>query len=294
MKIKKNGKIFNLTESDVKRIINKILNEDIINCPKGYTYDDDVKNCVKIQDLEQVIIHAFKDNDIQKAYDRYIKRYGELSVLYNDNGLKVDDILFYKNNIPPDGEYSKEFFDELYELVNTEFINNYQKLETYKREKFVEDQVRKMVGTPYVWGASGPLMNDCSGLVCMVFEEPRTTAQGLYDRSDTFTDVNQVKVGDIVYFDYDPDNVYDEVNNPDGDKRPIDHVGIISKKEGNKLWMIHASGDQKCTEEVIEKYKNKNKCKVKEVRFSNYWKRKNPVFGRFKHFKYDAKTKTVK
>jgi len=267
----------------------QLLKEDVINCPKGYAYDDDVKNCIKIQDFEQVIIHAFTDKDIQNAYDRYMQRYGELSVLYSDNDLEVDDNLFYKKSIPPNGEYTKEFFDELYELVNTEFINNYQKLETYKREKFVEENVRTMVGKPYVWGAEGPEFFDCSGLVCMVFEEPRTTAQGLYDRSDTFTDINQVKVGDIVYFDYDPDNIYDEINNPSGDKRPIDHVGIISKKEGNKLWMIHASGNQKCTKETIEKYKDKNKCKVKEVRFSNYWKRKNPVFGSFKHFKYDVK-----
>ncbi len=267
-----------IVESFKWGVIKKQLLKEVISCPQGYTYDEEVENCVKVQDIDQVIIHAFKDDDVQKAYDRYMDRYGELSVLYSDNGLKVDDDLFYKNNIPPNGKFTKEFFDELYELVNMEFINNYQRLETYKREKFVEENVRTMVGKPYVWGAEGPEFFDCSGLVCAVFERPRTTAQGLYNTSELFKDINKVKVGDIVYFDYDPNN--------EKDKRPIDHVGIISKKEGNKLWMIHASGDQKCTEKVIEKYKNKRKCKVKEVRFSNYWKRKVAGFGRFKHYEF--------
>ena len=285
-----------LTEEQFKRVI---LKEDIMDCPTGFVYDKEVDNCVEVQEIDEVNILSFEndvDGSISESYKKYVHRLKQLEEIYEEEGgvREISPAFYYKNLKKPMGGYNVEFFDNLYHIVNNEYVNRYKTFERYKREKFVEDQVRKMVGTPYVWGASGPLMNDCSGLVCMVFEEPRTTAQGLYDRSDTFTDVNQVKVGDIVYFDYDPDNVYDEVNNPDGDKRPIDHVGIISKKEGNKLWMIHASGDQKCTKSVIEKYKNKNKCKVKEVRFSNYWKRKKPVFGRFKHFKYDAKTKTVK
>ena len=160
---------------------------------------------------------------------------------------------------------------------------NFKKLQEEK-EKFLRQLLTfsgiegERLRCKWVSSAEGPEFFDCSGLVCAVFERPRTTAQGLYNTSELFNDINQVKVGDIVYFDYDPNNKKD--------KRPIDHVGIISKKEGNKLWMIHASGDQKCTKAVIEKYKNKKKCKVKEVRFSNYWKRKVAGFGRFKHYEY--------
>lgn len=43
MKIKKNGKVINLTESDLKRIVKKVLNEEIIysNC-EGEVFNSDI------------------------------------------------------------------------------------------------------------------------------------------------------------------------------------------------------------------------------------------------------------
>ena len=70
-------------------------------------------------------------------------------------------------------------------------------------------------------------------------------------------------------------------------------MGIISKKEGDKLWLIHASGKSTCTVERYEKKKNKYskkikpiKCVVKEERFNNYWENNVAAFGRLKDFNF--------
>ena len=137
-----------------------------------------------------------------------------------------------------------------------------------------------------MWGKEGPEFFDCSGLICAVFEQGRDTADGYYNTTNIFTDINKVKVGDIVFFDYDPDNVYDEINNPGGDKKPIDHVGIISQFEGNRIKIIHASGNEKCTYESYKEGKLPNKCKVKEVNYNDYWRKFTKGFGRFVGFEY--------
>lgn len=84
---------------------------------------------------------------------------------------------------------------------------------------------RAQLGDPYEWGAEGPGSFDCSGLVWYAYQHAghswgRTTAHGqfhAYSRVHPagFIDVSRLRVGDLVYWDWDHD----------GD---IDHVGIYA------------------------------------------------------------------
>jgi cell wall-associated NlpC family hydrolase len=85
---------------------------------------------------------------------------------------------------------------------------------------------KEKIGSPYVWGATGPNTFDCSGLVQWAYKKagvkiPRVT-YGQYNKIDEKVTWKNLTVGDLVFF------------NARG------HVGIVSKREGDKLWMIHA------------------------------------------------------
>ncbi|WP_222721395.1 C40 family peptidase [Actinomadura sp. HBU206391] len=85
---------------------------------------------------------------------------------------------------------------------------------------------KKKIGSPYVWGATGPNTFDCSGLVQWAYKKagvkiPRVT-YAQYNKIDEKITWKNLAVGDLVFF------------NAKG------HVGIVSKRQGAKLWMIHA------------------------------------------------------
>ena len=91
----------------------------------------------------------------------------------------------------------------------------------------VVSEANKYLGTPYVWGGSGPSGFDCSGLVYYALNEagisvPRTTAQGYKDMA---TPVNEATAqpGDLIFF---------------GTQGVVDHVGIYM---GNGQ-MVNATG----------------------------------------------------
>ena len=271
----------------------QLLKEDKIDCPTGFIYDSAVDNCVKVTELDEIRVISFKndkDGSIKKSYGKYAHRLAQLELLFDEEGINVDDKFYYENLKKPIGGYTAEFFDNLYNLVDNEYVERYKTFERYRRERFIEDEVRTMVGKPYVWGKEGPEFFDCSGLMCAVFERPRTTAQGLYDTSNLFYELHKAKVGDIVYFDHHIDNPEDDTDN-----RAIDHVGVISKIKGNKIWFIHASGGPSCTVKRYEKNKKKyerdifsaRKCVVKEVVLNDsYWKPRLSALGRLKDYTF--------
>ena len=91
----------------------------------------------------------------------------------------------------------------------------------------VVSEANKFLGTPYVWGGSGPSGFDCSGLVYYALNEagisvPRTTAQGYKDMA-TPVDEATAQPGDLIFF---------------GVQGAVDHVGIYM---GNGQ-MINATG----------------------------------------------------
>jgi cell wall-associated NlpC family hydrolase len=85
---------------------------------------------------------------------------------------------------------------------------------------------REKIGSPYVWGATGPGSFDCSGLVQWAYRKagvsiPRVT-YAQYRKIDEKVAWKDLAVGDLVFFN------------------ARTHVGIVSKRKGDRLWMIHA------------------------------------------------------
>jgi cell wall-associated NlpC family hydrolase len=88
-------------------------------------------------------------------------------------------------------------------------------------------KAREKTGRPYVWGATGPNAFDCSGLVQWAYRKagrklPRVTYaqyQRFHRRKVAW---KNLVVGDLVFF------------------HGKGHVGIISKRKGKHVWMIHA------------------------------------------------------
>ena len=265
-----------LTESQLNRVKKNLLLERV--CPQNMTFDESLGSCVVLQDLPEVQIMNFRndpDGEIKDAYKKYGEILFKLEALYNLNDIELCKEFKWDSETQ---QPSVELFNELTDKLKNKYREEYNNFETVRRKKFVDEEVRPMVGKPYVWGKAGPEFFDCSGLICAVFERPRTTADGYFNTAEIFNDINKVKVGDIVFFDYDPDNIED--------KKPIDHVGIISQVDGNRIKMIHASGGSKCSFEKYKKGKLPAKCRVKEVKYNNFWRRNTSGFGRFVGFEY--------
>lgn len=249
-----------------------------VKCPKGLVYDNSLGGCVFEKEFPTVTAMVFKndtDGKIKEAYDKYSNIYTQLEELYRVNGVELVTNLKYDSNKQ---EPSVRLFNVLTSKLKEKYKEEYNNFDSVRREKFVENEVRPLVGKPYVWGKKGPEFFDCSGLICFVFEQGRRSADSYYNMADIFTDINQLKVGDIVFFDYDP-------NNPE-DEKPIDHVGIISSIKGSKIKMIHASGGEKCSLEKYEKKTLPRSCRVKEVNYNRSWVNATAGFGRFVGYEY--------
>jgi hypothetical protein len=265
-----------ITESQYGRLSENLLME--VKCPKGLVYDNNLESCVFEKEFSPTYAVVFKndpDGKIKEAYDKYYNIYTQLEELYRVNGEKLDTKWDYK-----EGHHkpSVKLFNTLTNHLTKKYKEEYENFDSIRRARFIEEEVRPLVGKPYVWGEEGPECLDCSGVICAVFEQPRRTANSYYNMANLFTDINQLKVGDIVFFDYDPNNPKDE--------KPIDHVGIISDINGGKIKMIHASGGERCSLEKYEKGKLPSSCRVKEVRYGNKWLGDTAGFGRFVGFDY--------
>jgi cell wall-associated NlpC family hydrolase len=88
-------------------------------------------------------------------------------------------------------------------------------------------KAKRKIGKPYVWGATGPNAFDCSGLVQWAYRKagkklPRVTFAQYHKYHRHKVAWKNLAVGDLVFF------------------HGKGHVGIISKRKGKQLWMIHA------------------------------------------------------
>ncbi|MCU4945846.1 NlpC/P60 family protein [Bacillus cereus] len=97
-----------------------------------------------------------------------------------------------------------------------------------KADKIITE-AKKHIGKPYVWGANGPNSFDCSGFISYVFNQSgypvsRTTAQGLYDKSQKIT---SPQPGDLVFFHstYSPGPYITHVGIYIGDNKMVDAGG---------------------------------------------------------------------
>ena len=108
------------------------------------------------------------------------------------------------------------------------------------------------MGIPYIWGGNNPKGFDCSGLVQWTIKKthgiqiPRTTKlQSLKWKEQLNLNLNQIKVGDLIYFKTSQEN-------------KISHVGIyignlnfihapnrkdnVKKSEITKFWKYRFAG----------------------------------------------------
>ena len=97
------------------------------------------------------------------------------------------------------------------------------------------DYARTFIGTPYLWGASGPNQFDCSGFTSYVFREfgynlPHNSTRQ-FQEARPVERFGELRKGDLVFF---------------GERksiRNIGHVGIVIDidLEHGMFWFIHAS-----------------------------------------------------
>ena len=112
----------------------------------------------------------------------------------------------------------------------------------------IVDLSREYLGTPYKYGGVTQSGMDCSGLVFTVFQDhnitlPRTSEQ--QSKSGKLIDLNSAVPGDLIFF---------------RKNGRVFHVGIVSKIERDRMWMIHGSSSKG----VIES----------EILNNSYWKPK--------------------
>jgi cell wall-associated NlpC family hydrolase len=125
--------------------------------------------------------------------------------------------------------------------------NNYTK-SISNRDKIILE-VNKYIGVPYIWGGSDPDGFDCSGLVQWTIKKthdiiiPRTTRlQSSKWKNQINLNLNQIKIGDLIYF-------------KTTDNNQISHVGIYT---GNNEF-IHAPNRSE---------------KVKKSKINSFWTKK--------------------
>ncbi|MGH3391071.1 MAG: C40 family peptidase [Actinomadura sp.] len=104
-------------------------------------------------------------------------------------------------------------------------------------------KAKQKTGAPYVWGATGPNSFDCSGLVQWAYRKagtklPRVTYAQYRKFHRHKVAWKNLVVGDLVFF------------------HGKGHVGIVSKRKGKQLWMIHAPSSGSYVQQVkLDRYR---------------------------------------
>lgn len=150
---------------------------------------------------------------------------------------EIVDVLRYKLEvgfIEEIGSWSKIEYNGKIGFVSSKYLNDLDYNSNYPQEQISMDGQRlikeamTLLEKPYVWGAVGPESYDCSGFTSYLFKNtlgitlPRTSI----NQSNFGTDVElqNIKVGDLIFFDTTKDG-------------KVNHVGMyIGKGE-----FIHAS-----------------------------------------------------
>jgi len=108
------------------------------------------------------------------------------------------------------------------------------------------------LGIPYIWGGNNPKGFDCSGLVQWTIKKthgiqiPRTTKlQSLKWKEQLNLNLNQIKVGDLIYFKTSQENKISHVGIYIGNLKFIhapNRKDNVKKSEITKFWKYRFAG----------------------------------------------------
>jgi len=134
-------------------------------------------------------------------------------------------------------------------VISTGFVSNKSsEISERKKRKNIVKTAQKYIGTKYRSGGKSEKGFDCSGFSFFVMKE-NNVALKRSSRDQALqgepVKIKKLQPGDLIFF---------------ASKDRVNHVGIISENQRNKLKMIHASSSRGIVEEDILK--------------SSYWKKR--------------------
>jgi len=131
----------------------------------------------------------------------------------SQNKLKKEPLSIY--NIMGITEANNEIFTEENSVPDITYISYKNPSYTYEPNHYfitpnsitvhkIENRAKSFLGTPYVWGATGPNKFDCSGFTQWVYRDaginiPRVSRDQA--RVGQFVSFNQLQKGDMIFFD---------------------------------------------------------------------------------------------
>ena len=181
-----------------------------------------------IYDFQLGMVNQIRDLAKAKKTDLANLKFKEYTQLF-ENNIDFEEMVATQPKISTI-ETEEENKEEEEEVVTVEETKN--EAPKVKTKKILKE-AKKHIGTPYKYGGMTPKGFDCSGFTQYVMAKnnvqiPRTALA----QSQVSKKIKQknTKVGDFVFFG--------------SSKNKITHVGIVSKVEGAKIYMIHASSSK--------------------------------------------------
>ena len=178
---------------------------------------------IYIYDLQIGLVNAIRDLEQQGKTTEAKSKFDTYSNLFQHQ-VSYEEITATKPTVSANSPIEKP------KDKPVEEGNNTSKNSLKKQQKGILKEANKHIGTPYKYGGITPKGFDCSGFTQYVMAKndlqiPRTSrAQSVSHKK---IKQKNAQVGDLVFFG--------------SSKSNISHVGIVSKVEGTKLYMIHSS-----------------------------------------------------
>jgi cell wall-associated NlpC family hydrolase len=217
-----------LAEYQLSKTKNKFKEDQAIATFKNYiskdtTGDYNLTYGIYIYDLQIGLVNTIRALEKQGKSTEAKLKFNSYSNLFQHQ-VSYEEITATKPTVT-----SKPSTDSIKEEP-VEIIENNTTTSLKKQQKGILKEANKHIGTPYKYGGITPKGFDCSGFTQYVMAKnnvqiPRTSkAQSVSHKKIKQKDA---QIGDLVFFG--------------SSKSNISHVGIVSKVEGGKLYMIHSS-----------------------------------------------------
>jgi cell wall-associated NlpC family hydrolase len=214
-----------LSEYQLSKTKQKYTSKKAITSFKTYRswdtiHEYDITYGIYIYDLQIGLVNTIRKLEKEGKSKEAKLKFDEYSYLFQHQA-SYDEITATKPEITttaPEIEVEENASEEVKEIS----IN--------KQQKNILKEAKKHIGTKYKFGGITPKGFDCSGFTQYVMaknniEIPRTSRE----QAVSYEKVKrkEAQIGDLVFFG--------------SSKSKINHVGIISQVEKEKLYMIHAS-----------------------------------------------------